>query len=59
MAASDNLNPQQFERYGGGYYAQPPNVAVASQRRYTKLADAATTAAQAESRRKAQIRRGA
>lgn len=56
MAASDNLNAQQFERYGGGYYAQPPNVAKATDPKYSKLANAATTAAQAEGRRKAQLR---
>ena len=47
MAANDNLNAQQFERYGGGYYAQPKNVAVAAQPRYSGLANAATRAAQA------------
>lgn len=56
MAASDNLNREQFERYGGGYYAQPPNVAVAAKKKYTPLADAATSAAQAEGRRRAQLR---
>lgn len=53
MAASDNLNPQQFEKYGGGYYTKPKNVepieAVASQPRYAGLANAATRAAQAAS----------
>lgn len=49
MAASDNLNPQQFERYGGGYYSRPKNAAVAAQPKYSGLANAATRAAQAES----------
>lgn len=48
MAASDNLNPQQFDRYGGGYYARPKNVAVAAQPKYSGLANAASRAAQAE-----------
>lgn len=49
MAASDNLNPVQFDRYGGGYYAKPKNVtdiAVPAEPKYRGLANAATRAAQ-------------
>jgi len=59
MAASDHLNAEQFERYGGGYFAKPENVetlATASKPQYNRLATAATTAAQAEARRKHQLR---
>jgi hypothetical protein len=62
MAASDNLNPKQFERYGGGYYAKPKNaenIATPAKPRYSGLASAATNAAQAEARRRSQIRKGA
>lgn len=62
MAASDALNPEQFERYGSGYFTKPKNVenvATPSKERYSKLAGAATDAAQAEARRRSQIRRGA
>lgn len=53
MAASDHLNAEQFDRYGGGFYAKPKNVdplkATPAQPKYAGLANAASRAAQAES----------